>query len=64
MFSVFLEQWWKSHLFGQASVEKHQSHRGNRTGEALGIELTTGDDVMAFSYFLLRLITAVRRCVD
>lgn len=45
-------------------MEKHQNHRGNRTGEALGIELTTGDDVTAFSYFLLRLITAVRRCVD
>ena len=42
-------------------MEKHQSHRGNCIGEAFGTELTTGDDDMAFSYFLLRLITAVRR---
>lgn len=61
MFTAILEQWWKSHLFGKASVEKHQSHRGNCIGEAFGTELTTGDDDMAFSYFLLRLITAVRR---
>ena len=42
-------------------MEKHQSHRGYCTGEALGTEFMTGDDEMAFSYFLLRLITAVRR---
>lgn len=60
MFSAILEQWWKSHL-----LVKHQwkSIRvtGNCTGEALGTEFMTGDDEMAFSYFLLRLITAVRR---
>lgn len=42
---------------------QHQCHRGISAGEALGIESSTGDDMMAHSYFSPE-VDDVRRHID